>query len=128
MLKIIPITKVEEQIAICYRCGIEYDKNQFAYAAYQDEECVGGAQFFIKNEVGYISDLRVNDTEDLALSMLLGRSVLNFLDLHGIKEAYFEKSGEFYDKAAKLIGFKIKDGKHYAYLEGMFTVHDHNNK
>ena len=125
MLKVIPLTKPEEQMAVCYRCGLEYDKMQFAYAAYENDEIVGGAQFYIKEGVGYLSDLRLTDMENYALAMLLGRSVLNFLDLHEVKEVYFEKNGEFYDKAAKIIGFRQKDGKHYAYLEGMFTADHH---
>ena len=125
MLKVIPLTKPEEQMAVCYRCGLEYDKKQFAYAAYENDEIVGGAQFYIKEGIGYLSDLRLTDMNNYALAMLLGRSVLNFLDLHEVKEVYFEKNGEFYDKAAKIIGFKTKDGKHYAFLEGMFTAEHH---
>ena len=54
--------------------------------------------------------------------MLLGRAVLNFLDLHGVSDAYFEKRGEVYDKGALIIGFKLKDDKFYANLRGMFTT------
>lgn len=127
MLKIIPMSKPQEHERVCLLCGIEYDKTQFSYGAYEDEAVVGAAQFYVKNGIGYISDLRCRKEgeELLPLAMLLGRAVLNFLDLHGVKEAYFEKNGEFYDSAAKVIGFKIKDGKYYAYLDGMFTAHEH---
>ena len=113
-----------EHERVCLILGLEYDKGQFAYAAYEEEKTVGAAQFYIKDGVGYISDLKVSE-ENLPLAMLLGRSVLNFLDLHGVSEAYFEKSGEFYDKAAKLIGFKQKNGAFYACLTGMFTADHH---
>ena len=127
MLKIVPMTKPQEQERVCLLCGIEYDKTQFAYGAYEDEAVVGAAQFCVKDGVGYINDLRCRKEVDelLPLAMLLGRAVLNFLDLHGVKEAYFEKSGEFYDNAAKVIGFKLKDEKYHVYLEGMFTSHIH---
>ena len=71
-----------------------------------------------------MSDIRVVG-ENYPLAMLLGRSVLNFLDLHGVEDVYLEKSGEFYDRAARIIGFKIKDGRHYAFLPGMFTADHH---
>ena len=124
MLKVIPISKSEEQERVCRLCGLEYDKMQFAYAVYDDDNVIGASQFYIKNEVGYISDQKVLD-DDIPVTMLLGRSVLNFLDLHGISEAYFEKQGDFYDKAAKIIGYKENNGKFYAYLPGMFTADHH---
>ena len=124
MLKVIPMVKPQEHERVCLKSGIEYDKNQFAYAVYEDEDVIGAAQFYIKEDVGYISDLHVA-ADNMPISMLLGRSVLNFLDLHGVKETYFEKHGEYYDKAAKMIGFKNKDGKWYAYLDGMFTADKH---
>ena len=118
------MSKAEEQERVCLTLGLSYDKNQFAYAAYEDGEIVGASQFYIKDGVGYITDQWVKD-DNVALAMLLGRSVLNFLDLHGVEEAYFEKNGDFYDKSAKVIGYKEKDGKHYAYLPGMFTADHH---
>ena len=124
MLKVIPMLKPQEHERVCLICGLEYDKSQFAYAAYEDEEVVGASQFYIKDGIGYISDLGVTE-ENYPLAMLIGRSVLNFLDLHGVSEAYFEKNGEFYDRAAKIIGFKNKDGRHYAFLPGMFTAEHH---
>jgi hypothetical protein len=124
MLKVIPMSKADEHEKACLRCKINYDKNQFAYAVCEDENILGAAQFCIKDGIAYISDLRVAE-ENMPITMLLGRSVLNFLDLHGIKEAYFEKQGEYYDKAAKIIGFKNKENKWYAYLEGMFTSEHH---
>ncbi len=127
MLKIIPLTNPQEQERLCLKCGLTYERSQFSYGAYDDDKVIGVAQFYIKDGVGYISDMRIlNEGDELMpLSMLLGRSVLNFLDLHGVEEAIFEKHGEYYDKAAKFIGFKDKDGNHYAYLPGMFTAKEH---
>ncbi len=124
MLKVIPMSKAEEQERACLKSGIEYDKNQFAYAVYEDGNIIGASQFYIKDGVGFLSDLRVSG-DNLPVAMLLGRSVLNFLDLHGVKEAYFEKRNEHYDKIAKIIGFKDKNGKMYAYLDGMFNSENH---
>ncbi len=128
MLKVIPMSDSKEQERVCLTCGISYDKDKFAYGMYDDDKVIGASQFCVKDGIGYLSDLGIvseTDDERLALAMLLGRSVLNFLDIHGIKEAYFEKNGVFYDRAAKVIGFKNKDGRHYAYLDGMFTAHEH---
>ncbi len=124
MLKVIPMSNPEEQQRVCKESGVQYDKNQFAYAIYEDDKVIGASQFYIKNDVGYLSDLKIKD-DSLPHAMLLGRSVLNFLDLHGVKEAYFEKRGENYDKQAKAIGFKDKSGNWYAYLDGMFTAEHH---
>jgi len=124
MLKVIPMKAAQEHERVCLKCGLEYDKTQFAYAVYEDDEVMGASQFYIENGIGYLSDLRVAENS-YPLAMLLGRSVLNFLDLHGVSEVYFEKKGDFYDKAAKMIGFKDKDGEHYAYLPGMFTAEHH---
>lgn len=124
MLKVIPMSKADEHERVCLTLGLEYDKNQFAYAAYDDDEIVGASQFYIKDGIGYVTDQIVKDG-NLPLAMLLGRSVLNFLDLHGVEEAYFEKGGDLYSKIAKIIGYKEKDGKFYAYLPGMFTADHH---
>ena len=124
MLKIIPMTKAEEHERICLTCGLKYDKTQFAYGAYEDDEIIGGAQFTVKNGIGYLTDLRFVGEPNYPYIMLLGRAVLNFLDLHGVSDAYFQQRGEVYDKSAALIGFKLKDDKFYADLRGMFTA-DH---
>ena len=124
MLKIIPMTKTEEHERVCLRCGLEYDKTQFAYGAYEEEEIVGGAQFTVRDGIGYITDLKCAGEVSYPLVMLLGRAVLNFLDLHGVCDAYFEKRGDVYDKCAAIIGFKLKEDLFYANLRGMFTV-DH---
>lgn len=125
MLKIIPMTDPSEQEKICLQCGIPYDKNKFAYGAYEDGKTVGASVFYVKDGNGYISDLKLKDESNLPLAMILGRAVLNFLDLHGVNDAYFEKRGDFYDKAARVIGFKEKNETFYASLRGMFTAEHH---
>ena len=125
MLKIIPMTDPAEQEKVCLKCGLVYEKNKFAYGAYEDGETVGVSTFYAEDGKGYISDLKLKDGDNLALAMILGRAVLNFLDLHGVSEAFFEKRGDFYDKAAKIIGFREKDGVFYANLKGMFTAVHH---
>ncbi len=122
MLKIVPMTKSEEQERICSVCGLEYDGTQLAYGAYEDGDAVGASQFTVRDGIGYITDIKCNGEDNAPLVMLLGRAVLNFLDLHGIKEAFFEPRGELYDKQALLIGFKLREGKLYADLRGMFTT------
>ena len=124
MLKIVPMTKPEEHEKICLVCGLKYDKAQFAYGAYEDDQISGAAQFTVKDGVGYITDLKCTGEANYPLIMLLGRAVLNFLDLHGVSDAYFLPRGEIYDRSAVLIGFKQVNGDFYANLRGMFTV-DH---
>lgn len=122
MLKIIPMTNSAEQEKICLYCGIRYDKSKFAYGAYEDDQIVGGAQFTVNGGTGHITELKCAGEADYPLMMLLGRAVLNFMDLHGVAEAYFQPRGEVYDKAAALIGFKLVNGSFYAKLDGMFTT------
>lgn len=122
MLKIVPMTKSEEQERICLHCGLRYDSSQLAYGAYEDDAVVGASQFTVKDGIGYITDIKCNESDNAPLVMLLGRAVLNFLDLHGVREVFFEPRGELYDRQALLIGFKLKDGRLYADLRGMFTT------
>ena len=75
MLKIIPMTKPEEQEKICLICGLKYDRTQFAYGAYEDDEIVGAAQFIVKDGVGYVTDLKCAREPNYPLIMLLGRAV-----------------------------------------------------
>ena len=123
MLKIVPMTKAQEQERVCLHCGLTYQRDQFAYGAYEDEKIIAGAQFTVKEGAGTITDLRCAGEPDFPVVMLLGRAVLNFLDLHEVREAYFEPRGEFYDVAAAKIGFKLNaDGRFYAKLDKMFTI------
>ncbi len=122
MLEIIPIQDKSEQAQICALCHVEYDADTLAYAAYEGEELVGVAQFRVKEDGGYLYDLEnAEGNTDRDALFIMGRAVLNFIDLHGVHQAYFAHDG-YQDMAlVKKIGFKEQpDGRWWVNLEGFF--------
>ena len=84
MLEILPIKDKVLQESVCLQCGVKYDKNLLAYATYSDGKPIGICQFSIKSNVGELVDLAhcssINHPGELDL---MGRAVLNFIDLCG---------------------------------------------
>ncbi len=132
MLKIIPIQTKEEQEVLMTRCHIPYRVECMAYAAFVEDTLVGGAQFYLQNRACYITDIRSPDgvSDDDAL-FIMGRSLLNFVDMWGIHDAYIafpddNADSHFDKKLLARIGFwKQDDGKEYMNLRGFFTDHKH---
>ena len=130
MLEIYPIEDKKEQEKICRACGIENDPDAMCYGSYVDEELVGACQFAIHEKSGYISALScAKGKDDREALFIMGRQTLNFIDLCGAHEAYYD--GEISDEPLiKWIGFKpTKDGKWYMDLNGFFESpckHDNN--
>ena len=122
MLIIKPITDKNEQKEICIRCGIEYKGDLFAYKAYEDEELLGCAQFDILSAHAVIDSMRqaTGTKEDFEGMFILGRAVLNFIDLCGVKTAVYSPEEGFETRIARCIGFKEENGVLTAHLEGMF--------
>ena len=124
MLIIKPIEDKNEQILICAECGIEYIESHFAYKAYNDGKLLGCAQFDITSEYAVIDTIKqANGTlEDFEGMFILGRAVLNFLDLCGTEKAIFCPNDERETRLAKAIGFKEENGILTAHLKGMFDA------
>ena len=88
MLEIKPIQSKEEQAAACAKCKIPYDAECMAYACYVDEEFLGMAQFDMRAEEGYLKNITLlPEQDDFEALFLMGRAVLNFIDLCGIHRA-----------------------------------------
>lgn len=88
MLEIKPIQSKEEQAAACARCHIPYNMDAMAYAARLDGEFIGMAQFSIEKGYGYVQNIVTLDgIDDFEALFLMGRAVLNFIDLCGIHTA-----------------------------------------
>ena len=118
MLEIKPMQDKNAQKALCELCGAVYRPAAFAYSAYDNGAPVGICQFRIINESGYVYDLcNTVGTDDLEALIITGRAALNFIDLCGVHEAYFEGDKK---RAAIAVGFHEKEGKLYADLSGMF--------
>ena len=77
-------------------CGIPYEEDLLAYAAYNDKkEFVGICQFGLDQTGGHIRHLEIPGTDDADDALfVMGRAALNFIDLCGGKKT----------AAAKLLG------------------------
>jgi len=58
--------------------------------------------------------------EDVEALIILGRAVLNFLDLSGVKRCSFNTQADTNEKYAKMIGFKKENDNMVISLEGLF--------
>jgi hypothetical protein len=126
MLKVLPIQSKAEQEAICERCGVVYNADLLAYAAYVDDRLCGVCQFKLTDKGGMIYDLAPTvDFVSRDALFVMGRGALNFIDLSGVHNAMFV--GKTDDEALLgLIGFKKgEDGAWSVNLEGFFTDHCH---
>ncbi len=123
MLVIKPIEDKNEQRDICCECGVEYKEELFAYKAHNDGELLACAQFDIREEGAIIDAMRqvIGTSEDFEGMFILGRAVLNFLDLCGVVTAYYPSpANEGEARLARAIGFKDTEGILTATLTGMF--------
>lgn len=92
MLKVFPIQDKNEQAALCERCGVTYNAELLAYQATVDDAFVGICQFKLQPEGGILYDLAPlkGDNQDFEAIFVLGRAALNFIDLCGVHQAYFD--------------------------------------
>ncbi len=120
MYKVKPIQTKEEQERICLICDTKYDEEELAYAAIEEDGTVlGVCRFAIKGDKGIIYELKnAPGVDDYEPVYIMGRATLNFIDLCGVRYAYYE--GE--DKPlVRAIGFKPKEnGALLLDLEGFF--------
>lgn len=123
MIQVLPIQEKALQAQFCALCSIPYRAEQLAYAAYDAKgNFVGMCQFYMNAEGGHLTDLALPTKEDpLDALFVLGRTALNFIDLCGIKLAFFEGTG-LGDPLLSRIGFsKNEQGNWAMNLEGFFT-------
>ena len=119
MLTVKPIQEKSEQKLLCALCGAPYREEYFMYGAKVDEKCVGVCQFIIRGNYGYISEFsKAEGTDDGEAMFILGRATLNFLDIAGAHEVFFEGEPT---PLVQAVGFKEKDGKYYINLNGFFN-------
>ena len=126
MLEIKPMQDKAAQKALCELCGVVYRPEALAYSAYDNGAPVGISQFRIIEDAGHLYDLcNTVGVDDLEALIIMGRATLNFIDLCGEHEAYFEGDKT---RAAIAVGFREKGGKLYADLTGMFDSPCKNHK
>ena len=127
MLKILPIETKEEQARIMALCSIEYKVAALAYAAYDEEVLVGASQFLLKGATCILTDIRNADgVVDEEALFIMGRGLLNFVDLCGIHDAYLAEPERIDPVLRGKIGFfENEKGEYYMNLRGFFTKHHH---
>ena len=139
MLRIHAIQTKDMQKQVCELCSVEFIPDALAYAAYDTPEIpddpttsdeapgtlLGVAQFSFKKDGAYIYDLRSPEgIDDFEAMFIMGRSLLNFVDLCGTHDAYLAFPERIEPRLVTAIGFKkLENGKYYMDLRGFFTKH-----
>lgn len=130
MFKIQPIQSKDEQLNVAKSCGCEYREGYFAYAMRDNEtdDVMGFSQFEIKEDGGYISDIRPRiGIDDFEAMFILGRATMSFIDLCGAHIAYAPHTAG--DVTLMLsLGFKEADGVYVADMTDMFNGKCHADK
>ena len=121
MLEIKPIQSKVEQEDACARCGVAYDADCMAYGAKENGELLGVAQFTIEKGQGYVKCIATRvGLDDFEALFLMGRAVLNFIDLCGVHTAVCAE-GASTKRAIAAIGFsRDADGALRADMTKMF--------
>lgn len=114
---------------MCGRCGVPYDEDCLAYQSLIDGELTGVCQFTMNNHGGFIRNLalvkdsQLSEQDRVESLFVMGRGTLNFIDLCGVHEAFFEDT-EFLSTCegiVKSIGFtKRPDGQWHMNLRDFF--------
>ncbi len=123
MLEIKPVQSADQHEQVCRDCTVAYDADNLCYAAYEGERLIGISEFVIKGKYGYIRSLKnANGVDDLGALFIAARATLNFIDLHGVHEAFFEAEDSCPDERfIKWVGFsKDAEGRWYMDLNGFF--------
>ena len=123
MITVTPIQKKSAQEAFCKHCGIPFRAELLAYAATNDKnEFAGMCQFGMNETGGHIWDIVCPDPADPDdARFVMGRAALNFIDLCGVKIAFFDGEG-IEDALLRRIGFTPdENGRYTVSLDGFFT-------
>ncbi|MBR6726514.1 MAG: hypothetical protein IKL81_05955 [Clostridia bacterium] len=107
-----------EQKRICGECDCVYIEEALAYSAV-DGKLLGVAQFSLKEDGGHLYNINeAVGTHDVEALFVLGRAVMNFVDLLDEKNMYYDGCDE---KIARMLGFKKnEDGRYYINMTGLF--------
>ncbi len=121
MLEIKPIQNKEEQEAACLRCGLPYLADSMAYAAKENDNLIGVAQFTIEGDAGYIQNIGlIEGLDDFEALFLMGRAILNFIDLCDIHQSYCADDAAE-SRILTAIGFhRNESGRLFADMTHMF--------
>lgn len=121
LLEIFPIPSKTEQETACARCGVSFYPDCTAYVAKEGGKFLAIAQFTVKEREGFLKSLGcAKELEDDEILLLLGRAVLNFMDLCGVHTAVCAE-GATTKRAIDAIGFsRDAEGVLHANMTRMF--------
>lgn len=124
MLEIKPIESKEEQENILLLCHIAYKESYFAYKAYEGVSLLAAAQFDIRGSEAELDAIRQAEgtAEDFEGMFILGRAVLNFLDLCGVVTVVSYTSDEEERRLLKCVGFHEDQDALRITLTGLFDA------
>lgn len=126
MIKVLPIQSKLKQEEICVKCGVKYNADLLAYAAYTDDRLAGVCQFKLSDKGGIIYDIApASDFNDGEALFVMGRGALNFIDICGVHRAVYVGDGTDEDLLLKIGFHKNKENTFEINLEGFFTDHCH---
>lgn len=123
MITVTPIQQKEEQRTLCALCGIPFLEEALAYRAIGEQgEFTGICQFKTDSDGGHIYHIATPTSEDANdARFVMGRAALNFIDLCGIKIAFFD-GDSLPDDLLRRIGFQRDEkGRYTVNLDGFFT-------
>ena len=123
MIRVLPIQLKSEQDELCHRFNTEYIPEAMAYQAIDDEgNPTGICQFTLTGGIGHLLCLEAESPmSSFDILFTLGRATLSFIELCGIKKAFYD--GKITDEVLLgAIGFKKNsDGKYLADLTSLFN-------
>ena len=124
MLEIKPIESKEEQEKILSLCHIQYQESYFAYKAYEGTSLLAAAQFDIRGSEAELDAIRQAEgtAEDFEGMFILGRAVLNFLDLCGVVTVVSYTTDEEERRLLKCVGFHEDPDALRITLTGLFDT------
>ncbi len=119
MLEIKKIQDKDEQSRLCVLCGIVYMADALAYSAAGATGPIGIVQFAIREKAGVIYHIALcPGIDDADALFIMGRAAMNFVDLCGITDMYYEDPDK---KPGRLLGFEPNaEGRLYMNLKGFF--------
>ena len=122
MLKICPIANEAERGAILARCRIRPKEGFFSYQATDNDALLGAAQFDIGGKTAVLDAIRQAEgtKEDWEGMFILGRAVLNFLDLCTVERVVCHPETESEAHLIRTLGFREDNGVYEIALAGLF--------
>lgn len=122
MFEILPIQSKEEQKALCELCQIPFRPEMLAYRAVNEGEFCGICQFTMDAQGGSLTDFAwIPEKYDFETLFIMGRAALNFIDLCGVHQAFFDAECKN-ETLVKAIGFsRNSEGRWAVDLTDFFT-------